>query len=366
MKKFFTLLMTAIFAFLVCGCFSSESTKAENIAEEKIDPVEEKLKTMTLEEKIGQMMLIGIQEKNFDENASYMLNVYHVGGIILYDRNMDTKEQVKKLTDDLQANSKIPLFIALDEEGGRVSRMKHAIAPPPSQELIGRSGDFNLAKTHAVDTAKKLKEIGVNINFAPVADVGNYERSFGTDANMVANFVSQAAKGYESENVFYCLKHFPGIGKATIDPHKDISEVEVSKEILEAEDLPPFKKIISEQDNSKFMVMLGHLKYLALDKENSASLSHEIVTNLLRKELNFQGVIITDDLEMGAISKYKTSGEIGIQAVKAGADILLICHNYETQKKVCDAILKKVQSGEISEDRINESVRRILKMKLAL
>ena len=358
-KKFFTMLAIIFFA-LSSGC-SSEEKIAENPAE--IDLVEEKLKTLSLEEKIGQMMLVGIQEKNFDENANYMLNTYHVGGIIFYDRNMETKDQVKKLTDDLQKNSKIPLFIALDEEGGSVARMKHAITPPPSQELIGRSGDFNLAKVHAVETAKKLREVGINLNFAPVADVGNYDRSFNSDSKIVAEFVSQAAKGYEEENFFYTLKHFPGIGKATIDPHKDISVVEDSKNILEQEDILPFKKIISEQDNSKFMVMLGHLKYLALDKENPATLSPAIVTKLLREELNFQGVIITDDLEMGAVKNYNSPEQIGLQAVKAGADILLVCHNYETQKKICDAVLNAVQSGEIPEDRINQSVRRILKMK---
>ena len=360
MKKKIFMLFAIIFFALSSGC-SSEEKIAENPAE--IDLVEEKLKTLSLEEKIGQMMLIGLQEKFFDENANYMLNTYHVGGIIFYDRNMETKDQVKKFTDDLQKNSKIPLFIALDEEGGRVSRMKHAITPPPSQELIGRSGDFNLAKVHAVETAKKLREVGININFAPVADVGNYDRSFGSDAKIVAEFVSQAAQGYEAENFFYTLKHFPGIGKAKVDPHKDISEIEDSKNILLAEDVLPFKKIIDEQNNSKFMVMIGHLKYLALDKENPATLSPAIVTKLLREELNFQGVIITDDLEMGAVGNYNSPEKIGIQAVNAGADILLVCHNYETQKKVCDAVLNAVQRGEISEERINQSVRRILKMK---
>jgi len=360
LKKKFFMLFAIIFFALSSGC-SSEEKISENPAE--IDLVEEKLKTLSLEEKIGQMMLVGIYGKNLDENISYMLNTYHVGGIIFFDRNMETKEQVKKFTDDLQKNSKIPLFIALDEEGGRVSRMKHAITPPPSQELIGRSGDFNLAKVHAQETAKKLREVGINLNFAPVADVGNFERSFGSDAKIVAEFVSQAAQGYEEENFFYTLKHFPGIGKAKIDPHKDISEIEDSKNILLAEDVLPFKKIIDEHDNSKFMIMVGQLKYLAFDTKNPATLSHAIISKFLREELNFQGVIITDDLEMGATSNYNNFDNLGVQAVKAGADIILICHEYEHEKKACDGILKAVQAGEISEERINQSVRRILRMK---
>jgi len=229
--------------------------------------------------------------------------------------------------------------------------------------LIGRSGDFNLAKVHAQETAKKLREVGINLNFAPVADVGNFERSFGSDAKIVAEFVSQAAQGYEEENFFYTLKHFPGIGKAKIDPHKDISEIEDSKNILLAEDVLPFKKIIDEHDNSKFMIMVGQLKYLAFDTKNPATLSHAIISKFLREELNFQGVIITDDLEMGATSNYNNFDNLGVQAVKAGADIILICHEYEHEKKACDGILKAVQAGEISEERINQSVRRILRMK---
>ena len=365
MKKIF-LLGLIFFATFTCGCFENKMTAEQNASAEtetEVDLIEEKLKTLTLEEKIGQMMLIGVHGTQIDTDIKYMLNTYKVGGIIYYDRNMETLDQVKNFSAELQKNSKIPLFIAIDEEGGRVSRMKHALPPPPSQEIIGQSGNFNLEKVHAVEIARKLRELGINLNFAPVADVGKNERMFSTDSKIVAEFLSNAAKGYESEKFFYTLKHFPGIGKAKIDPHKDISIIEDSKEILMQEDVFPFKKIISEQDNSKFMVMIGHLKYSALDNKNPATLSPEIISKLLREELNFQGVIITDDLEMGAVKNYNSPEQIGLQAVKAGADILLVCHNYETQKKICDAVLNAVQSGEIPEDRINQSVRRILKMK---
>ncbi len=369
MKKIFLLSAMFLFVNLICGCIDNKMTVAKNIsvAEEKFDPVEEELKTLTLEEKIGQMMFIGVHGVQIDEDIKFMLNAYKVGGIIYFDRNMETLEQVRNFSAELQNNSKIPLFISLDEEGGKVSRMKHALPPPPSQETIGSSGDYNLARVHAIETSKKLRAIGINTNFAPVADVGSKDtRSFSDDAKVVAEFVSSAAKGYEEENFFYTLKHFPGIGKAKVDPHKDISVIEDSKNILEKEDLLPFKKIIAEQDNSKFMIMVGHLKYSAIDTQNVATLSPKIITDLLRNELNFQGVIITDDLGMGAISKYNDFSNLGIQAVKAGADILLSCHEYEQQKKICDGVLDAVQRGEILEERINESVRRILKMKLQL
>ena len=324
---------------------------------------------MSLEEKIGQMMMVGVQGKSVDENIKFLFNQYHFGGIIFFDRNMDDKVQVKNFSDELQSvgGKKVPLFIALDEEGGRVSRMQHALVPPLSQEQIGSTGDINLAEISAQSISRDLRDIGVNINFAPVADVGtNDTRSFSNDAEKVSEFVSSAAQGYEIEKMFYCLKHFPGLGRGKVDTHKDISVVDAEKEILFAEDLLPFKKIISEHDNSKFMVMVGHLKYNALDSENAASLSHEIITKILRDELNFQGVVITDDLNMGATSNYDSIENNAVKSIKAGADIALICHEYELEKKAGDAILNAVKSGEISEERINESVRRILQMKLKL
>ena len=324
---------------------------------------------MSLEEKVGQMMMIGIYGQSVDENIKFMLSQYHFGGVILFDRNMDSKIQVKNFSDELQsvADKKVPLFIALDEEGGRVARMKHALIPPPSQKEIGSTGDFNLAEIYAESISRDLREIGVNINFAPVADVGNDDtRNFSGDANVVYEFVSRAAQGYETEKFFYCLKHFPGLGRGTVDTHKDISTVDASKEVLYAEDLLPFKKIISEHDNSKFMVMVGHLKYSSLDSENAASLSHEIVTNILRDELDFQGVIITDDLNMGAVSNYEKSENVAVKSIKAGADIALICHEYDLQKKAYENILLAVKNGEIPEEQVDESVRRILKMKLNL
>lgn len=352
-----------------CGCFANAENPADkNVAAkvEKPDPVEEILKSMSLTEKIGQMVLIGVHGTEMNDDIKFLLNQCHFGGIIFFDRNMQNKAQVKKFTEDLNAvaNEKVPLFIALDEEGGRVARMKHDLQVMPSQQEVGLTGNVNEAYNCAKLTAQNLREIGVNLNFAPVADVGRDTRHFSEDPQVVAEFVESAAKGYESENFFYTLKHFPGIGKSKIDPHKAISDIEDSKAVLEAEDLPPFKKVIDENDNSKFMVMIGHLKYTAIDDKNPASISPAIITGLLRDELKFSGVIVTDDLQMGATDNY--ADNIGVKAIKAGVDIALVCHEYDAQQKVYLSILNAVKSGEISEERINESVRRILKMKLQL
>ena len=160
------------------------------------------------------------------------------------------------------------------------------------------------------------------------------------------------------------MKHFPGIGKRITDPHQEISSIDVSRETLESEDLLPFKFIIDKHQPDKFMVMVSHLQYPAIDEVNPATLSYEVITNLLRTQLNYKGIIITDDLEMGAVANHNDFYNLGVKAIKAGADIVLVCHDYNHETDVYLGILDAVQNGEISEQRIDESVRRILKVKL--
>ena len=342
-----------------------QQIKQENLTiDEKVDQIVE---SMSQTEKLGQMVMIGIQGTKVDDDSLYMLNQYHMGGVILFDRNMESPEQVKQLTSDLQAqsNEKVPLFIGIDEEGGDVVRMAEKLTPPPSQKEIGATGDIEQAKTWAIKTAKSLKDIGINVNFAPVADVGsNDKRSYSTDANTVIDFVRAATKGYQQENIIYSLKHFPGIGKGKVDSHVDSSNIDVVKEVLMTEDIIPFKTIIDENDPNDYFILVSHLKYPALDEEYPASLSSKIMTDLLRNELGYKGIIITDDMEMGAVANHNDFRSIGVKAVKAGADIVLVCHEYEHQQEVYLGLLDAVNSGEISQERIDESVKRIIKVKL--
>lgn len=342
-----------------------QQIKQENLTiDEKVDKIVE---SMSQTEKLGQMVMIGIQGTKVDDDSLYMLNQYHMGGVILFDRNMDSPEQVKQLTSDLQAqsNEKVPLFIGIDEEGGDVVRMAEKLTPPPSQKEIGATGDIEQAKTWAIKTAKSLKDMGINVNFAPVADVGsNDKRSYSTDANTVIDFVRAATEGYQQENIIYSLKHFPGIGKGRVDSHVDSSSIDVTKEILMTEDILPFKTIIDENDPNDYFILVSHLKYPALDEEYPASLSSKIMTDLLRNELGYKGIIITDDMEMGAVANHNDFRSIGVKAVKAGADIVLVCHEYEHQQEVYLGLLDAVNSGEISQERIDESVKRIIKVKL--
>ena len=342
-----------------------QQIKQENLTiDEKVDKTVE---SMSQTEKLGQMVMIGIQGTKVDDDSLYMLHQFHMGGVILFDRNMDSPEQVKQLTSDLQAqsNEKVPLFIGIDEEGGDVVRMAEKLTPPPSQKEIGATGDIEQAKTWAIKTAKSLKDMGINVNFAPVADVGsNDKRSYSTDANTVIDFVRAATKGYQQENIIYSLKHFPGIGKGKVDSHIDSSSIDVAKEVLMTEDILPFKTIIDESDPNDYFILVSHLKYPALDEEYPASLSSKIMTDLLRNKLGYKGIIITDDMEMGAVANHNDFRSIGVKAVKAGADIVLVCHEYEHQQEVYLGLLDAVNSGEISQERIDESVKRIIKVKL--
>lgn len=342
-----------------------QQIKQENLTiDEKVDQIVE---SMSQTEKLGQMVMIGIQGTKVDDDSLYMLNQYHMGGVILFDRNMENPEQVKQLTSDLQAqsNEKVPLFIGIDEEGGDVVRMAEKLTPPPSQKEIGATGDIEQARTWAIKTAKSLKDMGINVNFAPVADVGsNDKRSYSTDTNTVIDFVRAATKGYQQENIIYSLKHFPGIGKGKVDSHVDSSNIDVVKEVLMTEDILPFKTIIDENEPNDYFILVSHLKYPALDEEYPASLSSKIMTDLLRNELGYKGIIITDDMEMGAVANHNDFRSIGVKAIKAGADIVLVCHEYEHQQEVYLGLLDAVNSGEISQERIDGSVKRIIKVKL--
>lgn len=332
--------------------------------DEKVDKI---VNSMSQTEKIGQMVMIGIHGTEINDDSLYMLHQFHFGGVILFDRNMQSVEQVKKLTSDIQTKSdeKIPLFIGVDEEGGEVTRMENALIPPPSQQKIGESNDPEKAKQWAISTAKELKNMGINVNFAPVADVGsNDTRSYSTDTNTVINFVRAAVSGYQEQNIIYSLKHFPGIGKGKVDSHIESSSINVSKETLLNEDIAPFATLIKESNPDNYFILVSHLKYPELDATNPASLSKNIMTDLLRGELGYKGIIITDDMEMGAVANHNDFRSIGVDSVKAGADIVLICHEYEHEQDIYMGILDAVKAGEISQERIDESVKRIVKMKL--
>ena len=367
-----------IIAVLLGGFYYSsrgDSGEEENLGTEKIiespdmsldEKVEAIMASMSKTEKLGQMVMIGIQGTDVTEDSLFMLHQYHIGGIILFDRNMRSKAQVANLNKKLQdqCNEKVPLFIDIDEEGGTVSRMKDDLIPPPSQRSIADSGDSNEAYKSAYNIANELKNMGFNVNFAPVADVGNGERNFSNDDNNVAQFVRAAVDGYSHAGMVCALKHFPGIGRGKQDTHVDSVVVNEDFNTIYNSDILPFRNVISNQDLDNYMVMVSHVTYPSFAGNTPACVSPVIMKDILRKKLGYQGIIITDDLEMGAIANYYGFDRIGVEAVKAGADIVLVCHEYQHGADVYLGLLEAVEAGEITQEEVDNSVRRILKYKL--
>ncbi len=362
MGKRVALVLLCLLLLVALGCGGKQAAREETL-EEKAQAI---LSSMTPAEKVGQMVMIGVRGETADEDSLYMLHQYHIGGVVLFDRNMKTAEQTRALVDGLQrgAGEKVPLFIGVDEEGGSVVRGKDFLPPPPSQKELGDEGETTKIEASASRTSKELKKLGINLNFAPVADVGESSRAFSNDPETVLKFVRAAAQGYEENRMLYALKHFPGIGRGTVDSHEEVSTIDATAEDMAARDLLPFQTIIDEKQPEDYFILVSHLKYTAYDKENPASLSRAIQTDLLREKLGYRGLIITDDVEMGALSKHYDFRDIGRRAVEAGADIVLVCHEYPHETDVYLGLLEAVESGEIPMERIDASVRRILLAKL--
>ncbi|MBU8686483.1 glycosyl hydrolase family 3 [Priestia megaterium] len=348
----------------------ASAEKSESQSKSTEQQVEELMSNMRLKEKISQMMVIGFQTAQVDDHIKAMISTYNVGGIILFDRNMKTPKQVAMLTNNLQdlaqqTKNQIPLMMGIDQEGGAIVRMKDQVSPIPSQQELELKNNKNLVYQTADRNGKELAAMGFNIDFAPVLDLSATDtRSFGTDPQTVAAFGEAAVSGLNANGLTAALKHFPGNGRSNIDPHVETSSVGANKLDLENGDIYPFKSMIHNVDNNKFFIMVTHIKYPAYDKENPASISPIIIQDLLRKQLGYKGLVVTDDLEMGAVSKYFIYEELGVKAVQAGADVLLVCHTLENQEKMYNGILQAVKQGKISEKRIDESVKRILTHKL--
>ena len=381
MKKQLTLCAVLLFIlFLICGCSAAEKgngstatpqPKTDTWATEQgirqlVDTITRK---MTAEEKIGQMMFVGINGTTLTENTKNILSEMHVGGVILFDRNMETREQVKALNTSLKALAlntySLPLFLSVDQEGGLVTRMKqHAYTAPPAAE-IGATGKPEEAYRHANETGKDIRELGFNLDFAPVLDISSrmHGRTYGTTPRQVTVFGEQACRGLKDSGVLFTIKHFPGMGRSETDPHTEKSVVNVPQQTILQEDLLPFRHIIDQYPHHQFMVMAGHIRYPAFDTK-PASLSPVILKQMLRNQLGYQGIVITDDLDMGAVSEGYRPEEIGIAAIQAGTDILLSCHDPEVQQRIYRSTLQALKDGKLSRADIDASVRRIVYCKL--
>lgn len=337
------------------------------------------LDNMTLEEKICQMFIVCPEALNVSENAETAqavdtvtevmrenLEKFPVGGIAVFGKNITGAEQLPRFISDLQSNSKYPLFVAVDEEGGNVARVANSgffnVASYKSMAEVGKTDNPAKAEEVGRKIGFYLKKIGFNYDFAPVADVNTNpdnivigDRSYGNNPVTVGKMVSAQLDGLHKSGIIGTLKHFPGHGDTKDDTHSGYVSVNKSWDELKACELVPFISALDKADT----IMVSHITVTSIDKLPS-SLSYEIITRKLRNELGYNGVIITDSMAMGAVADNYTSAEAAVTAVKAGVDIVLMPQNLD---EAFNGVMNAVTDGEISMERLDESVLRILKMK---
>lgn len=327
------------------------------------------LSDLSLEEKVGQMIFAGIKGTDITNETKKIISTHQVGGIILFKDNLKNANQSVSLLNAIKqenTNNKVPLFLGVDEEGGRISRLPELTKLPTNEEL-GKRNDISLSYNIGKLLGKELSAFGFNLDFAPVLDINSNpdnpiigDRSFGTDAELVSELGLQMMKGIQSEQVISVIKHFPGHGDTAVDSHKELPIIQKSLAELHALELIPFKHGVEQGAE---VVMVGHILLPKIDSTYPASISGRIITDVLREQLGYEGIIITDDMTMKAILNNLEIGESAVSAVKAGNDIVLVAHNYANVKKAIDSIIKAIEDGEITEQRIDESVKRILSIK---
>lgn len=328
--------------------------------------------SLTLEQKVGQLLMCGFDAKVADTHITEMIRDYHIGGVIVFKRNIESPGQLKALHTELQkinypANP-LPLMIAIDQEGGTVARIDSGITYLPGAMALAATQEKEATEQIYTAVGKELRALGVHIDFAPVADVNNNPhnpvigvRSFGETSEAVIEFMLPAMEGLKKANVVPVVKHFPGHGDTVVDSHVGLPRVEHDREHLQRVELAPFKAAI---DAGVPAIMSAHVIMPAIEPDEiPCTLSPRVLTGILREELGFSGVIFTDCLEMNAIASYYGVVEGAVRAFEAGADVILISHTKQHQMDFIKAMLEHVANGRISEARIDESVARIVALK---
>lgn len=336
----------------------------------------EQILSLSNEKKVGQLFFIGIPGAEFDAATRDLLEKVAPGGVCLFTRNIREAINTRKLLDEIAKSSEIAPFLSIDQEGGLVDRLRRIIEPMPAVSSLKTAIE---AEKLAEITAEVLRILGFNMNFAPVIDVsgesrrrfinGLNSRTFGNSKETAAEFGKVYLAKLQAKAILGCVKHFPGLGASEVDSHEELPSVNLTQNELAETDLFPYREIF--KTSNIHAVMIAHAAFPNSDLQETdrngkllpSSLSFNFTTKLLRNELGFKGITITDDMEMGAIVNNYGIGEACKMAIKAGVDMLAICNNSEVIRAGLTAVLEAVKSGEISETRINESLNRIANVK---
>lgn len=330
---------------------------------------------LSLEQRVGQMFMCGFHGQHADEQINRLIREYHVGGVIYFRRNVESVDQINRLSADLQAIAAeagdLPLMISVDQEGGMVARIdKEGVTQVPGNMALGATGNPDYTLECAQILGYELKSIGIDMNLAPVLDVNNNVlnpvigvRSYGENAESVAAHGAAAIKGYQSRGVAATAKHFPGHGDTAVDSHLGMVTVPHERNRLDQVELLPFHRAIEAGVDA---IMTAHVIFPAIEPEPiPATLSRKVLTGLLREEMGFDGIIITDCLEMHAISKPYGVAEAAVLAVEAGADLILVSHTLQDQISAVEAVVEAVRTGRVDEATINQALERIISWKTA-
>ncbi|MEK7790224.1 MAG: beta-N-acetylhexosaminidase [Deltaproteobacteria bacterium] len=336
------------------------------------DKTENRLSRMTPEEKIGQLLMVGIRGKRLTPGTERLIKKLKLGGVIFYAHNIDDPVQLRQFTSAIQhvasLDHRIPLFISVDQEGGSVARIRKGVYSFPPPMAIGATGSLQLSYMVGKMMALDLSAMGINMNLAPVLDVNTEQenqligiRSFGGDPELVAQMGMWYIEGLQSRGVVATAKHFPGHGNTAVDSHYAIPAIQTGLSDLEKFHLLPFKKAM---ENGLDALMTAHLSVPAIDPSGlPATFSYNLLTEVVRKKMNYQGLIVTDDLEMKSIRNRYGVGEAALKAILAGSDVVMVSWTDEKKTEVFNALLTAYREGKLTEERLNESVRRILKLK---
>ena len=326
------------------------------------------IKDFSLEQMAGQRLMVGFEGTELNRDLEFLIDTIKVGGIVLFARNLENPEQIRHLCDSIheyaRSSGQPPLFIAIDQEGGQVARLRKPFTQFPGNSKMK---DIKDAKYFARVTAKELKGVGINMNLAPVMDVAPEginsvmaERSFGCDTIRVSELGATVIGNLQKRNIMSVAKHFPGIGRTTLDSHLDMPNLDIDINEMASTDLVPFEAAISKDVAG---IMLSHIRYKKIDPEWPASLSVSIAKDLLRRHMNFGGVVMTDDLDMGAIRKHYDIQSVIRQMVTADIDIALICHKGPDIEKAFEEILNILDDSGLLKAKGEASVNRIMGLK---
>lgn len=314
----------------------------------------------------------GFEGTTAPQSVRSLIEKYHIGGVIYFARNVASLEQVAALSNEVQqmaaSAGELPLWISIDQEGGMVARITEGVALMPGNMALAAGSSEESVYEAAHISGQELRTLGINLNFAPVLDVNNNPRnpvigvrSYGESPEAVGRYGAAAIRGYQEANVVATAKHFPGHGDTDVDSHLDLPTISHYKDRIYAVELKPFVKAIEAGVDS---IMSSHIYFPAFEKlKLPSTLSRSVLTGLLREELGFEGVIMTDCMEMHAISRHYGTVEASVLAIEAGADLVLISHSFDLQVAAIEAILQAVRAGRISADRIDQSVRRLIALK---